>query len=118
MKRTRGESSRSLETKHVKLMSQPKSVTNLENLLQSSGLNEDCLVEIFRYLSVCDLLQLCYYDDETDKSITDFIINRVKISEMLFDLKQSRKSLGMVNRVFECFGHCKKRIRVSLILFA
>lgn len=90
------------------------SVSNLDKLLQSSGLNEDCLTEIFKYLDACDLLQMCYHDDDTDKSITNFVNDYHILNEKLVDFKQiqSQQNPWSVNRVFEYFGHSMRRIKV------
>lgn len=91
------------------------STSDYDKLLQCSGLNEDCLVNIFKYLSVCDLLSICNLDTENDKSFTNLINDRV-IKTKLFDFDeiQSQRSWS-VNKVFENFGQSMKRLKVSKI---
>lgn len=86
---------------------------NLEKLLQRSGLNEDCLVHILKYLNVCELMSVCDLDTETDKSFTNLINNRV-IKRKLFHFGkiQSQRTWPVV-KVFENFGHSMKRLKVS-----
>lgn len=92
-------------------------ITNLEKILLSSGLNEDCLVKILEYLKFCDLLNVCDLNNETDKSMTNLIKNRVIRSSTLFDFGPtfwSRLNSWSVNKVFEHFGNSMKRLKVHL----
>lgn len=89
------------------------STTNLEKLLRCSGLNEDCLVYIFEYLSVCDLLTICKLDTENDKTLTNLIKDRM-IKTKLFDFDQIHaRGIWSDNQVFEIFGQSMQRLKVS-----
>lgn len=93
-------------------MSDPKDFTiDVTDLLLSSGLNEDCLVAIFKYLSVTELLKICELEETTFiKLMNDYIVGK-----KLFDFTviQSEPNQWSVLKVFEKFGVSMKRIRVS-----
>lgn len=98
--------------------SHAESVTNLEEILLSSGLNEDCFVKILEYLRFCDLLIVCDLDNEMDKSITNLIKDRIIRSTTLFDFDeiQSEQRSWSVNKIFEHFGHLMKRSKVYVFI--
>lgn len=86
--------------------------TNLEKFLKHTELNEDCLVDIFKYLSGPDLLNICDLDSEDDKSFTNLINRRVvKSSRIVYDFGRLP-----AKRVFERIGRTLERFKVNLIV--
>lgn len=105
------------ETKaHTETMLDPKNVTiDVTYLLLSSGLNEDCLVAIFKYLSVPELLTICELDETTFAKLMNDNIMGKKLFD--FTVIQSEPNQWSVLKVFEMFGGSMKRIRVSCEFF-
>lgn len=96
----------------TEIVSDPKDSTiDVTDLLLSSGLNEDCLVAIFKYLSVPELLTTCELDETTFAKL----MNEKIMGKKLFDfiVIQSEPNQWSVLKVFEIFGVSMKRIRVS-----
>lgn len=87
--------------------------SNLEAILLCSGLNEDCLMKILKYLNVCDLIRICVtFDDANDKSVTN-LVNEHVISTKLFDFEQIQtQQAWAANKIFENFGASIKRLKV------
>lgn len=85
-------------------------LTNLEKLLDQSGLNEDYLVNIFKYLDGPDLLKVCNLDNgsDDDKSVTELINNRVIMSSKLYDF-----GLLSANRIFRLLDRSLRRFKVN-----
>lgn len=79
------------------------------------GLNEDCLVELFEYLHVHDLMQICDLDTDDDKHFTTLIKKRV-IGCKLIDLepRNKRQKVWSFTKTFETFGPYIKRLKVPL----
>ncbi|XP_055304924.1 uncharacterized protein LOC129569785 [Sitodiplosis mosellana] len=87
--------------------------TNLEQILQQTGLNEDCLVNIFKCLSGCDLVTLCDLDYENDTSLTDLINDRVISSLKIYDFGRLPAS-----HVFRYFGRSLQRFKLRIQAFS
>lgn len=94
--------------------SSDKQTTNCEkgyNLLATCrlrhGLNEDCLCEIFYYLSLCDLIQLCeldiYYQD---------LISKWIIGKKVIDFTEPNPYWTAVE-MFEVFGKTMRKIKIG-----
>lgn len=78
---------------------------------------EDCLVEVFEYLHVHDLMQICDLDTVDDQFFTEIITNRV-IGKKLIDL-EPRKEFRSLNvwkfkKTFQIFGPFMKRLRIPM----
>lgn len=93
---------------------QPQPNIDLHILLLSSGLNEDCFVEILKYLSVCDLLKICEFDTETSKTFTELIRQHIMPLKLFdFDEIQSQQRTWSIVKLFETFGPSMRRLKVS-----
>lgn len=89
---------------------------SLEELLLNSGLNEDCLVEILSYLNISDLLIVCTFDSEGDKTFTELIREKVA-SKILFDLDAiSIQRTWSITKIFEIVGSKMTKIKVTVSL--
>lgn len=82
------------------------------DLLENSGLNEDCLVAIFKFLDVPDLLKVCEIDEIT---FTKLMNERV-MGGKLFDFSSMQMQWSIL-KIFKIFGRSMRRIRVSCVFF-
>lgn len=78
-------------------------------------LNEDCLLELFDYLHVHDLMQMCDLDTDDDQYFTTLIKKRV-IGRKLIDLepRNRRQNVWSFTKTFEIFGPYIKRLKIPL----
>lgn len=101
---------------------QIKPTITLEELLINSGLNEDVFVEILIRLNTRELLQICDFDSDGDKSFLNLVSKRV-ISRALIDFDTIEKFYVKNNwnasRVFRLFGKSitRMKIMVSFVTF-
>lgn len=82
-------------------------------LAMRETLNEDCLIKIFEYLSVFDLINIY----ETDNAIfTDLIKDQV-IGRQLWDFNDimAKQMTFTITKIFEVFGPSMKQIKVKNI---
>lgn len=89
---------------------------SLERLLLDSGLNEDCLLEIFFKMNIDDLLVFCDFDVKHKSFLT--IIKKHVASRVLFDLDAAEK-IWTIPKVLEIFGDkiSKLKLTVSISTF-
>lgn len=88
----------------------------LEELLLNSGLNEDCLVEILRRLTICDLIVICDFDSRTEKTFIQLIRTRVA-AYILFDIDAiAMQRKWSLEKVFETFGAQMSKIKMTVSL--
>lgn len=71
------------------------------------GLNEDCLCEIFSYLGVYDLIQLCELDIYYQNLITNWIIGKKLINFTKMD------PCWTTNKIFQVFGKTMRKIKIA-----
>lgn len=71
------------------------------------GLNEDCLCEIFNYLCVYDLIQLCELDIYYQNLITTWIIGKKLINFTKMD------PCWTTNKIFQVFGKTMRKIKIA-----
>lgn len=71
------------------------------------GLNYDCLIKIFEYLSVSDLIRLC----ETDIYFQNLILSHV-IGRKVIDFTKSYP-LWRKRKIFEVFGKSMRKIKMD-----
>lgn len=78
-------------------------------------LNEDCLVELFEYLHVHDLMQICDLDTDDDHYFTVLIRARL-IGRKLIDLEPRNKhqKVWSFTKTLETFGPFIKRLKIPL----
>lgn len=96
---------------------QIKPTITLEELLINSGLNEDVFVEILIRLNTRELLQICDFDSDGDKSFLNLVSKRV-ISRALIDFDTIEKFYVKNNwnasRVFRLFGKSITRMKITV----
>ncbi|XP_031623263.1 uncharacterized protein LOC116340755 [Contarinia nasturtii] len=84
---------------------------NIESPLASCrlrhGLNEDCLYEIFKFLEVYDLIQLCELDIYFQNLISNWVIGRKKINFTKMD------PCWTTNKIFQTFGKHMRKIKIA-----
>lgn len=96
---------------------QNKSPITLEELLIKSGLNEDVLVEILLRLDTRELLKICDFDSETDKTFINLIEKRVvpkKIIDMDAVEKFYLKEKWNASRIFRTFGKSMTKLKITI----
>lgn len=71
------------------------------------GLNDDCLCEIFNYLGVYDLIQLCELDIYYQNLITKWIIGKKLINFTKMD------PCWTTNKIFQVFGKTMRKIKIA-----
>lgn len=91
----------------------------LERLLLDSGLNEDCLLEIFTRMNIDDLLVFCDFNLEHNSFLK--LIKKYVASKIVFDLDAiSIQRKWTVTKVFGIFGSKMTKIKmtVSIMTFS
>lgn len=71
------------------------------------GLNEDCLCEIFKYLGVYDLIQLCNLDVYYQNLITQYVISKKRINFTKME------PCWTTNKIFQVFGKSMRKIKIA-----
>lgn len=71
------------------------------------GLNEDCLCEIFKYLGVYDLIQLCELDIYYQNLISKWVIGKKLINFTKMD------PCWTTNKIFQVFGKTMRKIKIA-----
>lgn len=84
-----------------------ESVDLLVNCRLRHGLNEDCLCEVFKFLSVYDLIQLC----ELNVYFQNVIVNRV-IGQKLINFT-SMAPCWTTNKILQVFGKAMHKIKIA-----
>lgn len=106
-------------TSSFELKIRTSSTNNLELesiLLQMRNkLNEDCLLEVFKYLSIVELLKICDIDTEENAFFFDFIRDRIIKMRLINcnDIVELQQA-WTINKIFETFGRSMTRIKVSV----
>lgn len=91
-------------------------VIDSEKLLIESGLNEDVLVSIFKYLDICDLLKVCELDNEDKQTFINLIKSRLAHT-IVFDFHQiqsMKSNKWPVQKVFQTFGETMRLLKVCV----
>lgn len=88
-----------------------KSKDDAESILATCrlrhGLNEDCLCEVFKFLNVYDLIQLCELDIYFQNLITKWVIGRKLINFTKME------PCWTTNKIFQVFGKTMRRIKIG-----
>ncbi|XP_055306023.1 uncharacterized protein LOC129570445 [Sitodiplosis mosellana] len=71
------------------------------------GLNDDCLCEVFKFLAVYDLIQLCELDIYFQNLITKWVIGKKLINFTKMD------PCWTTNKIFQIFGKSMRKIKIA-----
>lgn len=78
-------------------------------------LSEDCLVILFEYLQVNDLMRVCDLDTDDDQFFTELIGKRI-IGKKLIDLWSRVRRVWSLKKTIEKFGPFIKRLEIPLYM--
>lgn len=81
--------------------------SRLANCRLRHGLNEDCLCEVFIYLGVYDLIQLCELDIYFQNLITKWVIGKKLVNFTKMD------PCWTTNKIFQVFGKSMRKIKIA-----
>lgn len=78
-------------------------------------LNPDCVLEVFQYLSMIDLMQMCELDTDDDAYFTHLIRERV-IGSMLMDFRprNEKQTVWYLTKTLQTFGAYIKRLSIPM----
>lgn len=92
---------------------QRNSSITLNDLLLSSGLNEDCLIAICKYLNISDLMNICTLDTGEKNTFVPFMQKyTMKYRVFDFDQIQPYQQTWSMNDVFKIFAPTMKKMKV------
>lgn len=89
-------------------------INHLEDFLQNTGPKQDCLVRIFEYINVYDMLNVSESSNHSELFIEFFKDRVIDMNTFDFVTNSSTREGQTVHDVFQHFGPDMQRIKVSI----
>lgn len=91
-------------------------INYLEDFLLNSGPKQDCLVRICKYINGFDMMNLSESSKHPELFMEFFKDRMIDLNSFEFTIRPSKRPKKSFNEVFEHFGPCMQRIKVSVLL--